>query len=449
MSGIIDWLIRAEWRYWGVAVASIMLAVSSQAAVIELVPTRASGTQGIDWMLGPDANTITLYQGAQNVEFHVLINAFAPDQIAGYTVTVDCASLESDGNGRAVLIDTNCTVGQGVFGLDYCLGVDDDAPNFVLQNATEVLPACQNMTLCPNGEPGEFACAAVAIFGSSGPDNGGDYYAATFAVSIAEDVLGTIPFCLSSDPEQTLLRDPFAGAIPAEVVCGEIVVMERDQACCFGDDCVLLQADTCGMQGGLPQGEGTVCDDNQACCYDDGTCTNINPLCCVSQGGSPFSAGSFCLGTVACCLPDGSCTEMDKLCCLALDGISGADGSTCSQEACCFADGSCAEQAPLCCAAEGGTSQGPGSACAAGGMCQPLVGACCHDSIGECAQDVTESQCLSTGGRYGGDDSSCESIDPPCAEAAVPTTSTWGLAVLALSLLVAGKVRLGRQYAKH
>ena len=42
------------------------------------------------------------------------------------------------------------------------------------------------------------------------------------------------------------------------------------------------------------------------------------------------------------------------------------------------------------------------------------LGACCDDATATCDENVTESDCTGVGFRYGGDDSTCATIDPPC-----------------------------------
>ncbi len=42
------------------------------------------------------------------------------------------------------------------------------------------------------------------------------------------------------------------------------------------------------------------------------------------------------------------------------------------------------------------------------------VGACCNDAAGACTDDVTQPVCEGAGDRYGGDESTCATIDPPC-----------------------------------
>lgn len=79
----------------------------------------------------------------------------------------------------------------------------------------------------------------------------------------------------------------------------------------------------------------------------------------------------------------------------------------------------------------------------------PPTGACCDDDTGMCTDDVTQSHCESTARRYGGDGSDCTTIGPPCASPAIPAASVLGVIVLALILLVAGKVLFGSRVAPN
>jgi len=74
-----------------------------------------------------------------------------------------------------------------------------------------------------------------------------------------------------------------------------------------------------------------------------------------------------------------------------------------------------------------------------GGFTQ--VGACCAVADNQCSQ-VTEAECkaLGKGFTYRGDGSPCGS-DGTC----IPTVSEWGLLILAMLLLCAGTIRIGRR----
>ena len=116
---------------------------------------------------------------------------------------------------------------------------------------------------------------------------------------------------------------------------------------------------------------------------------------------------------------------------------------------------------------------GEGSDCAT--IDPPCVaGACCDDATATCAEDVTQTHCEDAGSRWGGDGSECAAIDPPCVAGAccgpgpctegtevncdatggkfrgddttceveacnnIPTVSEWGLFAMSLGLLAAG-----------
>ncbi len=68
------------------------------------------------------------------------------------------------------------------------------------------------------------------------------------------------------------------------------------------------------------------------------------------------------------------------------------------------------------CVAGGGRYGGDDSNCATiEPLCvPPPTGACCDDPTGICTGGMWEWACLAGGGRYGGDDSNCATIDPPC-----------------------------------
>lgn len=58
---------------------------------------------------------------------------------------------------------------------------------------------------------------------------------------------------------------------------------------------------------------------------------------------------------------------------------------------------------------------GDGSSCASiDPPCTGPTGACCDDDTGVCSEAQTENACVSAGNRYGGDDSTCGDINPAC-----------------------------------
>lgn len=77
-----------------------------------------------------------------------------------------------------------------------------------------------------------------------------------------------------------------------------------------------------------------------------------------------------------------------------------------------------------------------------GPNCQQVLGACCDgDPFGPCTNDTTLSACecsLCTWHQF----QTCEDID--CSSHPIPTASDWGLAVLALLLMIRAKIVFGR-----
>ena len=82
------------------------------------------------------------------------------------------------------------------------------------------------------------------------------------------------------------------------------------QACCLPDgSCVDLPPNECLIQGGTPQGKGTVCADPdidcelaQACCFENGSCVDLPPAECKALGGAPQGKGTECITNVCGCI---------------------------------------------------------------------------------------------------------------------------------------------------
>ncbi len=73
-------------------------------------------------------------------------------------------------------------------------------------------------------------------------------------------------------------------------------------ACCLADDtCTEMPLMDCMIEGGMPYGMGSSCDDvdcsevpTAACCFEDGTCAEMFPMDCMLQGGTPYGMGTTC-----------------------------------------------------------------------------------------------------------------------------------------------------------
>ncbi len=162
-----------------------------------------------------------------------------------------------------------------------------------------------------------------------------------------------------------------------------------------------------------------------ACCISaTGNCINaISQVNCVGQGGRYGGDGSTCATVVFnppcgqtpsanCCFLDGTCGPVPTTTvCLGQEGIPLPGSTTCTTpQACCQENETCIEIDPFCCQARGGTPRGVGSHC-------NDVGLCCE----------ADGDCGSSGG--------------------IPTMSQWGIAILALALLIGAKVMYSRRPA--
>ncbi|MHC5112154.1 MAG: hypothetical protein ACYTHJ_20025 [Planctomycetota bacterium] len=346
------------------ALAASVVAASANAAQIDIVPIRSSGGGTVT------GNEITVQPG-EMVEVEVRISGFADSAVAAYQGAIDCATLDASGGGELVPIPTDCTVGGGVFGVDYCLGVNEEEPTYLLANAAATLPACQNISACPDGDPGAYACGAVSIVGDSGPDNGGQYYGVTYGFTVSNDMRGTASFNVLADPNQTFLKDPMARDIPIDVSNPALITVPVGACCGDGgnlncQDGLLeaecggawLQGVTCtGTPGaggddeacpvcpGTPEEDAIFCDDDNDC--TDDTCdiqlgcvnTDTTPegQCCAPDGGgfTMIDDGDDCTDDI--CNEDGSVDHLPSAA-----GTTCDDGNGCTTADECDGAGTCA-----------------------------------------------------------------------------------------------------------
>jgi hypothetical protein len=186
----------------------------------------------------------------------------------------------------------------------------------------------------------------------------------------------------------------------------------------------MADATCCVANGDTPQGAGTVClgdgdgdgiddgcEDPEACCMPNGDCVMMMGADCWAMGGIPQGNGTACTVAQACCWPDNTCAEIDPLCCGDLGGTV-TDGLCGGMQACCMDSGACYMADEACCMANGDTPKGSGSVCLG-------------DADGN------------------GVDDACEVEPGP-----IPTVGAWGLVILALMLLVGGKVYFSRRTAQ-
>ena len=315
--------------------AACAFAVAANAATIDLVPVASDCGGTIN------GNEITVTPGC-NVEVEVQISGFAPDMVAAYQSTIDCASLDASVSGKVIVSNLDGTVGACSFGDGTCTGIDENNPRRLLTNAASTLPACSLVTNCPSGDPGEYACGSVAIFGDSGADDGMPYYGSTWGLAVSADFKGTAAVTVQNDPNNTFLKNPMARDIVIDGINPALITVPVG-ACCGAAGANLMcadgtTADECaGLGGSFNEGEaclgvdgdGDGLDDFCPVCMTDADCDDDNA--CTTDV-CDLAGGSGCINTDTtpageCCNPaNGSLTTID-------------DGDDCTDDVCDAATG--------------------------------------------------------------------------------------------------------------
>ncbi|MCA9755511.1 MAG: right-handed parallel beta-helix repeat-containing protein [Candidatus Eisenbacteria bacterium] len=143
----------------------------------------------------------------------------------------------------------------------------------------------------------------------------------------AEDIFVNPRFCSPVDcgiaPTTTGVYSVRAGApvLAEESPCGLQIGFRGEGcasfptgACCQAEGgCVIREEVICGEEGGIYQGDGSVCDPDPcpasgACCLDDGSCLVRIPALCTGLGGTYLGDGTVCSpeGCALVVLADGS-----------------------------------------------------------------------------------------------------------------------------------------------
>jgi hypothetical protein len=178
-----------------------------------------------------------------------------------YQATLDCSTFSSGKQGTLFpILDLCSDVPPGSF----CQAVVDSRPDYVFTGLTSI-PACDVNTTCPDGSPGMIRCGSTLLFGSKA-DDGGTYYAATYATDVSANAHGTFELAINPAPDLTFITLADTSNISPATQSGFITVVTG--RCC----------DT--TSGGFPLN----CTDNVT--YDE----------CTGYGGK-FAAGADCAGT--------------------------------------------------------------------------------------------------------------------------------------------------------
>ena len=193
------------------------------------------------------------------------------------------------------------------------------------------------------------------------------------------------------------------------------------------------------------------CTGSAAVCPDD----SLEPSDAVCrEAAGECDVTEFCTGLNVSCPPnnfasaDIPCADDGDECTLDRCDGSGTCGHPENTDcgACCLLSAECRDRLlPLTCTSQGGTSFGAGSVCM-GDSDGDGVDERCDDCPG--VDDAVFGIPICSGsGKPCETDADCgvNGVCAPACHGAIPTVSQWGMLILALSLLVAGKVYFGRR----
>ncbi len=382
-------------------------------ATYRLIPARASGIEGLDWVAGPAENEITLYGAGQTVAVDVLLSGWDQDGDGVPAVRLaegylDCGTYESDIAGILTPLDVPCNHTNHDTGI--CTGALTERPDFIQTNALAYICGCTVLEPCPDGVSNEIGCGCVVIAGSDAvesdfPDGA---YTMTFAVEVSGGARGQ--FALGLDPVRSLVRDTDGNLIPVGNIVPALITIVPGR-CCGGhepnsttcldhvtrDECLFGGPDAF-VPGGL-------------CSLVDSDGDGVDDACDVCSGGDD-ALDSDGDGVADFCDP------------CPLDSPNDTDG-----------DGVC-DSDDLCPGSDDTLdfdADGVPDFC---DLC-PLDNPNDTDGDGVCN---TDDLCQ---GFDDNEDANGNGIPDGCESIAVPTVSTWGLLVLALGLLVLAKLPSG------
>jgi len=205
-----------------------------------------------------------------------------------------------------------------------------------------------------------------------------------------------------------------------------------------GGACCNQLTGTCtdGQEAAACPGPFMVYSDNKNCSLVEcdalmGACCNTAPGAggaCVETTQADCPTSQYQSWTVNADCDDVTCDEVTGSCCNTLSG-------TCSITT----QGQCGTGADF--------VWTEGGACP--GTCVARTGACCvepSNTEATCTDGQTSAQCAAAGGVWS-DSQPCSAVECTPDFTPIPTVSEWGLAVLALMLLIGGKIYFSRREA--
>ncbi|MGB0716337.1 MAG: thrombospondin type 3 repeat-containing protein, partial [Phycisphaerae bacterium] len=234
-----------------------------------IVPTRASGTVGVDWELGPGQFEITLHRADQLVEFEVEVRAPTSESLQVFQATISCDAFLSDPWDAMSIAGALCP-DEGVFGMDFCRGVDVAREDYVFWSLIQIAAVATDSCIAPGDRA--YAGGAVVVPPNSLESDGAWHYGFTGALEVEPQALGSFELAFMDDDNFTFMSRmdttlfPIDELIPATIAIttGRCVV---DGACTCSTflDCEDIggefteDLDGCG-QDFDGDGEGDACD---------------------------------------------------------------------------------------------------------------------------------------------------------------------------------------------
>ncbi len=192
----------------------------AQVGLLELVPTRASGVEGVDWDLVGGPGEITLWHGGQSVEFDMYISGWGEPDLSTYQASLDCSLFASGYQGFFAPIRLLCVdAAPG----EFCQGVDVARQDFV-HHGLQAIALCDVNSNCSDGMPGMIRCGGTTLFDDV-HDDGGVYYAATFSVDVSPDARGRFTVGLDPDIRHTFVSLADGGSRSPDTIPGVITVV--------------------------------------------------------------------------------------------------------------------------------------------------------------------------------------------------------------------------------
>ncbi len=182
-------------------------------------------------------------------------------------------------------------------------------------------------------------------------------------------------------------------------------------------------------------GAGTVCRGSAGVC-------DVAENCTGSSGACP--ADGFAASSVECRASAGVCDVAEN--CTGTGAACPANGFVAAGQICRPSQGDC-DVAEAC---SGSGADCPANGFQSGNVCRASTGPCdpqetCPGDAANCPSDSTITTCANGDGCCNTAAGCNGDNDNDCPPTAIPTVSEWGLAILALLLLVAGKLYFGRR----